>query len=135
MHAMGVSGYRDLRKNVLLNTVINKNSMFLVCKKLTIILVFSYVRLEDRDVQFLQSNDPAHKALVEHIQSKPFMAQLNLCTHGVHTDKLEVLHSMFLAYVSKRVDYDPPSYNARVQLAVLDHNENCSRKPILGKQF
>ena len=85
MHAMGVSGYRDLRKNVLLNTVINKNSMFLVCKKLTIILVFSYVRLEDRDVQFLQSNDPAHKALVEHIQSKPFMAQLNLCTHGVHT--------------------------------------------------
>ena len=90
-------------------------------------------RSEDRDVQFLQSNDPAHKVLVEHIQSKPFMEQLNLCTHGVHTGKLEVLHSMFLAYVSKRIDYDPPSYNARVQLAVLDHNENCSRKPIIGK--
>jgi hypothetical protein len=31
------------------------------------------------------------------------------------------------------VDYDPPSYNARVQLALMDHNENCSRPVIYGK--
>lgn len=97
------------------------------------ILPMYFLRMEDREVQFLGPGDPAHQVLVEHIKSKAFLSQLNLCTHGVHTGKLEVLHSMFLAYVSKRIDYDPPSYHARIQLAILDHNENCTRKPLYGE--
>ena len=92
-----------------------------------------FCREESREVTFLSAGDPAHKVLVEHVGSKAFLDQLKLCTHGVHTGRLEVLHSMMLAYVSKRINYDPPSYNARIQLAILDHNENCSRKPLYGK--
>lgn len=87
---------------------------------------------EERVVPFLTAGEPAHTVLVEHLHSKPFQEQLALCTHGRHTGGLEVLHSMFLTYVSKRVDYDPPSYAGRIQLALLDHNENCRRKVVLG---
>lgn len=106
----------------------------IILSLLLLITTIRFCRNEERQVQFLQAGDPAHKVLVEHLRSKAFMDQLSLCTHGVHTGRLEVLHSMFLAYVSKRVDYDPSSYNARIQLAVMDHNENCSRRPVLGEK-
>lgn len=91
-----------------------------------------FCRQEEREVQFLTAGDPAHQVLVQHINSSVFLEQLNLATHGRHTGQLEVLHSMFLTYVNKRIDYDPPSYSGRIQLALLDHNENCQRKKVLG---
>lgn len=92
-----------------------------------------FFRGEDERLPFLTAGDEAHKVLITHLQSSNFLKQLAQCTHGQHTGRIEVLHSMFLAYVSKRVDYDPPSYCGRIQLAILDHNENCNRPPIIGK--
>ena len=54
---------------------------------------------------------------------------------GQHTGELESLHNLLLSYASKRIDYEPDSYNARIQLALEDHNENCKRKPKLGESF
>lgn len=100
------------------------------CNK--IILGCSY-RGEHDDISFLEAGDGAHTVLTEHLHSNNFLKQLELCAHGQHTGRLEVLHSLILSYVSKRVDYDPPAYQGRVQLAILDHNENCQRPPILGE--
>lgn len=82
---------------------------------------------ENRDVTWLQPGDDAHKVLVDHVQTPQFLSQLELAAHGTHTGRLEVLHSMFLTYASKRIDFDPPSYQGRIQLGILDHNENCTR--------
>ena len=87
---------------------------------------------EHRQVQWLSPGDPAHQVLVEHLHSKNFLSQLEQAVHGQHTGSLEVLHSLLLTYASKRVDYDPPSYEGRMQLAILDHNENCQRKAVEG---
>lgn len=101
----------------------NLNNYYLVCH-------FSY---ENKSVDSLKPGDPAQTVLVQQLPFNPFLRQIELCTHGRHTGTLEVLHSLFLAYVSKRIDYNPPSYIDRIQLALLDHNENCQRKPLLGK--
>lgn len=71
--------------------------------------------------------------LTKHLHDTNFVTQLELASHGEHTGRLEVLHSMMLAYVPKRIDFDPPSYEGRIQLAFLDHNENVGRPVKLSK--
>lgn len=68
-----------------------------------------------------------------HLHTPTFLTQLELAAHGQHTGSLEVLHSMFLAYATKRIDFDPPSYEGRIELAILDHNENCGLKAQTGE--
>ena len=46
----------------------------------------------------------------------------------IHTGALESLHSVMLKYAPKRLDFDPASYNGRIQLAILDFNENIHRE-------
>lgn len=86
----------------------------------------------DREVKWLTPNDPAHKVLVEYLKSDGFLAQLRQTAYGTHTGSLENLHSLILAYCSKRIDFDPASYKGRVSLAILDHNENIGRPLKLG---
>ena len=88
-----------------------------------------------RDVAWLTPGSEAHKILVEHLHSPNFLSQVEMAAHGQHTGVLEVLHSLFLTYASKRIDYDPPSYEGRIKLAIIDHNENCQRKVKLGENF
>jgi hypothetical protein len=55
-----------------------------------------------------------------------------MLNHGMHTGSLENLHSLILAYAPKRLDFDPPGYLSRVQLAIIDHNRNVGRATIKG---
>jgi hypothetical protein len=55
------------------------------------------------------------------------LQQLALTAHGTQTGRLEVLHSFMLTYVTKRIDYNPPSYWARTTLVICDYNENWDR--------
>ena len=89
-------------------------------------------REEHELLPYLLPGSEAHEVLVEHLHSETFLRQLRLAAHGLHTGQLEVLHSMLLTYVSKRIDYDPAAYRGRIQLAILDHNENCERGVIMG---
>ena len=45
-----------------------------------------------------------------------------------HTGSLEVFHSLLNSYVSKRKEFELNVMDARVKLAVLDHNSNVDRK-------
>ena len=55
-----------------------------------------------------------------------------MLNHGQHTGRLENLHSLILAYAPKRLDFDPPYYHARVQLAIIEHNWNVQRDTLKG---
>jgi len=81
----------------------------------------------DRELKWLTPGDPAHQVLVEYLSSKNFLSQLRQAAHGTHTGTLENLHSVMLVYASKRIDFDPASYNGRMCLAIMDHNENVGR--------
>lgn len=83
-------------------------------------------------MKWLTPGSPPHKVLVAHLTSPQFLSQVRQMAHGTHTGALEVLHSSMLAYAPKRLDFDPASYNARIQLAVIDHNENVERPEKLG---
>ena len=85
-------------------------------------------------IQWLERDSPAHRVLCEHIRSENFLSQLRLAAHGQHTGKLEVLHSMMLAYAPKRIDFEPSAYNGRIKISVLDHNENVQRPIKTGKR-
>ena len=56
-----------------------------------------------------------------------------MLNHGMHTGSLESLHALILAYAPKLLDFDPPGYQARVQVAIMDHNHNYQRKLRLGE--
>ncbi|XP_033127656.1 uncharacterized protein LOC117125294 [Anneissia japonica] len=45
-----------------------------------------------------------------------------------HTGSLEVFHGMLLKYCPKREHFSYEGQRARLQLAVLDHNENVGRQ-------
>ena len=66
------------------------------------------------------------------LEKKYLMSALRLPNHGMHTGNLENLHSLILAYAPKRLDFDPPGYRARVQLAIIDHNRNVGRATEIG---
>lgn len=87
---------------------------------------------EDDAAQWLTPGSPAHKVLTNRIRKPHFLSQLKLAAHGQQTWMLEVLHTLMLSYVTKQIDNDPPSYHARIQLAICDHNENCDRPIIAG---
>lgn len=75
---------------------------------------------------------PAHKVLTDVLGAPRNLKTLRLLNHGQHTGALENLHSLILAYAPKRTDFDPPSYRARVKLAVIDHNCNVGRQILTG---
>lgn len=87
----------------------------------------------EREVPWLVAGSPAHDVLVQHLSTPNFQKQVKQAAHGTHTGALESFHSLILAYASKRVDFDPPSYNGRVWLAIMDHNENAGRPLKIGK--
>lgn len=88
---------------------------------------------ERRTVQWLKAGDPAHQVLIEYLTSKNFLDQIAQAAHSSHTGTLESLHALMLAYAPKRLDFDPRSYEGRIKLAIMDHNENVQRGVKLGE--
>lgn len=74
----------------------------------------------------------AHKVLQDAVNNPANLKTLRMLNHGMHTGTLENVHSLILAYAPKRLDFDPPGYNARVKLAVIDHNRNVGRGVLKG---
>ena len=68
----------------------------------------------------------------EHFSNPRVVSTLKLLNYGMHTGALENLHSLILAYAPKRLDFDAPGYNARIKLAVIDHNYNTGRDTVKG---
>ena len=98
-----------------------------------IIYSFDCFRGEQSQVSYLTPGSPAHQGLVTQLQKPQFLQSLKLTAHGQHTGQLEVLHSLLLSYVSKRVNFNPEAYEGRVKLAIIDHNANCGREILRGE--
>lgn len=81
----------------------------------------------------MSPGSPAQKVLSDHLEKLRTVKTLKMLNHGMHTGSLESLHALILAYAPKLLDFDPPCYNARIQLAIIDHNHNYERKYRLGK--
>lgn len=73
--------------------------------------------------------------LVAQLQKPHTLRTLRLLPHGIHTGQLEALHNLILMYAPKKTDFDPPGYEARVKLAILDHNENVRRDLKIGRNL
>ena len=84
---------------------------------------------------WLTKGDPAHNALMKVLTAGRRLQTLRLLNHGMHTGALENLHSLILAYAPKRLDFDPPGYAARVQLAIIDHNRYTARPKAKGSFY
>lgn len=91
-------------------------------------------RTEARAIKWLSPGDPAHTVLTNWLNKPATTRNLRLLAHGIHTSQLENLHSLILKYAPKRLDFDPPAYDGRVRLAILDHNENVARKAQIGEK-
>ena len=82
---------------------------------------------------WLKLGTAAQVALEEVVYNKKLLKDLKLVTEFHHTGNLEVYHSMMLKYCPKRHHFGNDGMVARIQLAALDNNHNCSRKQAVVK--
>ena len=84
---------------------------------------------EERKTRWLIPDSPAHQALQDVLFDKNLVKDIRHLTKACRTGELESFHNMLLKYCPKRKHYFYPGMLARLQLAVLDHNNNTARKP------
>ena len=82
----------------------------------------------EEDRAWLNSGSKAHQRLHEIVTNKKFTKDIRRLRMFIHTSALESFHSTMLKYVPKRLHFHQHSYQARVALAVLDHNLNVGRE-------
>ncbi|XP_063967369.1 uncharacterized protein LOC135157003 isoform X2 [Lytechinus pictus] len=87
-----------------------------------------------RKFKWLTPGSAAHKALQEILFDKNLTDAIGHITKACHTGELESFHNMLLKYCPKRKHYHYAGMQARLQLAVLDHNHNTARKPAVIKK-
>ena len=80
-----------------------------------------------RKIPWLTADSPAHTVLRKALTDPTNTNTVKMLSHGMHTGTLESMHSLILAYAPKRLDFDVEGYNARVKLAIIDHNRNRGR--------
>lgn len=83
---------------------------------------------EERSKKWIAPGSKAHKALSEVVFDKRLAKDLKHIAKACHTGNLEVFHSVLLKYCPKRLHFSYPVMQARLQLAVLDHNYNVGRE-------
>ena len=52
---------------------------------------------------------------------------------SVFAGSLENINSLTNKYATKRLDFELPAFEARMRVAILDHNENIGRPVLLGE--
>ena len=70
---------------------------------------------------------PAYNAMEKVILDSKNLNDMDHLTKPYHTGSLEVYHSLINSYASKRQEFDINVMDARVKLAILDHNHNVNR--------
>jgi hypothetical protein len=83
---------------------------------------------ETRKKKWLVAGSGPHTAIQEVLCNKKLVKDLRKLTKACHTGQLEVFHSLLLKYCPKRQEFDYPQMLVRLQLAVLDHNNNLNRQ-------
>ncbi|XP_077990951.1 uncharacterized protein LOC144445284 [Glandiceps talaboti] len=90
--------------------------------------------LEDEtETSWLKPDSPPHNAIRAIILDKKLLKDMKKMVLFKHTGNLEVFHGMLLKYCPKRDHFSYEGMRARLQLAVLDHNENVGREQATTK--
>ena len=83
---------------------------------------------EQRSKKWLRSGSLVHTTLKNIVYNKTLLRDIKMLTGFHHTGALEVFHSLILKYCPKRQHFSYIGMQARIELAILDHNYNTNRK-------
>ena len=81
-------------------------------------------KVQARKKEMVVKGTPAYEAITKVIPNKKYLEDMKLLANANHTGNLEVFHSLINTYAPKRQEFELNVQNARVQLAIIDHNEN-----------
>ena len=88
---------------------------------------------EEWSKKWLRSGSVAHNALRKVVLQDTLLRDMKKLTGFHHTGSLEVFHSLLLKYCPKRQHFSYVGMQARIELAILDHNYNTQRKQATTK--
>lgn len=87
-----------------------------------------YSKAKSRRKKWIDRKSDAFVAIEKVVLDKKNLKDMAHLTKPYHTGSLEVFHSLLNSYASKRQEFELNVMDARVKLAVLDHNANINRK-------
>ena len=93
-----------------------------------------YTSAEARKKKWIEKNSPAYNALEDIVLDKKYLKDMEHLCEPYHTGDIKVFHSLITSYAPKRQHFELNVMNARVQLAILDHNNNVGRKQAVVKK-
>ena len=118
---------RQMWKSLLLH-VINKHRFKKVHPKYPKCQHKTYTKRESLKKKWFVKDSVAYDALERVIMDKKTLKDMGQLVNPLHTGSLEVFHSLINSYASKRNHFELNVMDARIKLAILDHNCNISRK-------
>ena len=83
---------------------------------------------EARKKKWIEKDSPAYQALDDVITNPRDLKDMEHLADPYHTGEIEVFHSLITCYAPKRQEFELNVMDARVKLAILDHNNNVKRK-------
>ncbi|XP_078582072.1 uncharacterized protein LOC144865306 [Branchiostoma floridae x Branchiostoma japonicum] len=112
----------------ILNHICNRhrwsgNSMFHKCEHLPL------TARQKKKKKWMKMGSAPHKALAEVVLETTLLKDMSQMTKFKHTGNLEVHHNVVLKYAPKRTHFTYPVMRGRLQLSVIDNNENIGRGP------
>ena len=88
---------------------------------------------EEQSRKWLRSGSVAHNALRKVVPQDTLLWDMKKLVGFHHTGSLEVFHSLLLKYCPKRQHFSYVGMQARIELAILDHNYNTQHKQATTK--
>ena len=88
---------------------------------------------EQRSKKWLRLGSASHNALRKVVLKDSLLRDMKKLSGFHHTGSLEVFHSLLLKYCPKRQHFSYVGMQARIELAILDHNYNTQRKQATTK--
>jgi len=93
-----------------------------------------YTKEESLKKKWIVKDSPAYVALEKVICNKTNLKEMHHLTNPYHTGSVESFNSLINMYAPKRQEFSLNVMDARVKLAVLDHNCNVGRKQSVIKR-
>ena len=93
-----------------------------------------YTNDEASRKKWIKKGSAAYNALEDVINNPQDLKDMEKLTEPYHTGSIEVFHSLLTAYAPKRQVFELNVMDARVKLAIIDHNSNVGRQQAVVKK-
>ena len=87
-----------------------------------------YTRAQNIKKKWIPKLTPAYEAINSVVNKKAYLTDMVHLTNAHHTGNLEVFRSLVNSYAPKRKELELNVQDARVKLAILDHNTNVGKQ-------